>query len=603
MLSRIPLLRQALSRPRVQFGILVGVWVLGTAFVFLCSSFGRYSLNNVDAVSYLDIGRQYAAGHVAEALNAYWSPAISWAIVPLIWAGVDAQQSMMLVNAIAGCAASAIGTLFIWRRTQQNIFASAVFLGTSLALALGALTMVTPDLLVVLWATIFICALVWCDEAFAVGSSKRRMWAAILLGVLGAIGYFVKLFLLPVFVATLIAWIVLRIMLRRSRTPAAQGTAHQARRPLIFGAIALAAMVVVMAPWVGALTVKYQSFMVGSSFSVNVTEKFAPQASVHASGRGTDSLVLESPPNKYATHYIEDPTYGIATQTATSTTTGGTLFERVRYYVHQRLEAFPFYINKLGSIAPFAAPMMALIALAMLFGAVRIRSFPSVTLLLLTWSVYFAGYAAIVSVGSGGGNNRYFWPMLVWATMAVCLVWPRFWKRISGGIRLARVRQVLAVVLVALIPMTALFQLVLNTNYPFSTLPSGLGVAAYIQHPYMKPLDRQFADVLKKDGVLKPGDKLASNEFRLARMYAFYDGAQIYGRDRPNNIADPAFQRAMASKGINKYFYFFDPTTQPRDTTTAGTVIHSYVLNFKCPSITFQTTSNKCNLEVVQLNK
>jgi hypothetical protein len=600
---------RALHEPRGKFILLIVIWALGTAIVFLGATFGQYLFTNVDAVSYIDIAKQYAGGHVADALNAYWSPAISWSIIPFIWAGVDPVTAMIMVNAIAGCAAAALGTWFIWSRTQQNLFASIIFLGTALALALGTLLVITPDMLVVLWSVGFIMVFVWADKSFAVGTRKARIWAAIALGAMGAVGYFVKLFLLPFFAATVILWVVIRILIRRRAARVDNGDAardagsrHQTLQPLVFGAIALAAMVVVMAPWVTALTVKYHTPMVGSSFTVNVTEKFAPDAGVHAAGRGGNSLILESPPNKYATAYIEDPTLGIKTQQAESAKTGGSLVTRVGFYLHERLRAFPYYLTKFGSIAPFAVPIMALIALAMVFGVVRLRSYPSVTLILLSFGVYFSGYAAIVSVESGGGNHRYFWPMLLWATMAVSLVWPRFFERVSHGIRLARGRQVAAVLLVALIPAAALGQLVLNIPYPFSENPAQIGIGGYALHPFVQPPERAAAALLKKVGAIEPHDKLASNEFRLTRQYAFYDDAQIYGRDRPNDITDPAFQAVMASKGIQKYFYFYDPKTTPKDTSSAGTIIYTHNFNFTCPTLD-HSTSLDCSLEVIKLKK
>jgi hypothetical protein len=596
---------RALHEPRGKFILLIVIWALGTAIVFLGATFGQFLFTNVDAVSYIDIAKQYAGGHVADALNAYWSPGISWSIIPFIWAGVDPVTAMIMVNAIAGCAAAALGTWFVWSRTQQNLFASLIFLGTALALALGTLLVITPDMLVVLWSIGFIMVFAWADKSFATGTPRARLWSAIALGAMGAVGYFVKLFLLPFFAATIILWVVIRILIRRRAAAAAgkpEGVRHQARQPLIFGAITLAALVVVMAPWVAALTVKYHTPMVGSSFTVNVTEKFAPDASVHATGRESDSLILESPPNKYATAYIEDPTYGIKTQVAESKKTGGSLVTRLGFYLHQRLESFPYYLQKFGSIAPFAVPAMFLIALAMLFGVVRIRSFPTVTLLLLSFGVYFGGYAAIVSVESGGGNHRYFWPMLLWATMAVSLVWPRFWERINHGIRLARGRQVAAVVLIALIPAAALAQLDLNIAYPFSTKQAQIGIGGYALHPFVKPPERNAAALLKQVGALEPHDKIASNEFRLTRQYAFYDDAQIYGRDRPNNITDPKFQAVMASKGIEKYFYYYDPKTKPLDTSSAGTIIYTHNFNFTCPTL-YNSTSLDCSLEVIKLNK
>src|SRR5215208_1289032 len=58
----------------------------------------RHQLVNLDAVSYLEIARDYAHGDFAGALNGYWSPLYSW-VLALAWVMVDpspAREYLML---------------------------------------------------------------------------------------------------------------------------------------------------------------------------------------------------------------------------------------------------------------------------------------------------------------------------------------------------------------------------------------------------------------------------------------------------------------------------------------------------------------------------
>jgi len=584
--------------------ILIAIWVVSTILLFVAANNARNSFSNVDAVSYVSIATQYSEGHVGAALNAYWSPMISWVLVPFLWAGKAGIASIMLINAGSAALAAAIGSIFVWHRTRRSFVATIAFMGVALSLGAGTVASTSPDMLAVLWSMVFVVFLVWIDERYDAATFKQRIGFGVIVGALGAFGYFTKLFLLPAFFGIVVVWFIVRLILSRREL---KGAGWKARGfHALIPATAFLAFALVAAPWVISLSVKYETFMAGSSFSVNVAEKFVPEAGVKTEVTVEPSLILESPPNEYAVAYIEDPTVGVAEQQEIANSAKTTLVERAKYYVNQRVAAFPYYLQKLGSIAPFAFPSMLLIVLAVVLGFTRYRSHPASSLIALLWSVYFLGYAAIVSVASGGGNHRYYWPLLLLSTMAVVLYWPSVLGKVRT-LRFPHVRAALVFIVVMLLPGSAALQLAFNHPAPFSTVPSSLDVRPYLRGETVKLFDQSFAEHLKADGVLTGGEKVASNDFRKVRMYAFFNGAHAYGRDRPNDITDPAFQNVLKEKDVDLFFYFSSTLTDPIDFEARGIgeVVKTYPLTRGCNAelVDLTTTEEHCTVDVVRLNK
>ena len=582
--------------------IIIAIWVVSTVLLFIAANNARNSFSNVDAVSYVSIATQYSQGHIAEALNAYWSPMLSWALVPFLWAGGAGVPSIMLINAISASSAAAVGSWFVWHRTRRSFAATIAFMGVALSLGAGTVASTSPDMIAVLWSMVFVVFLVWIDERYDGATFKQRILFGAIVGVIGAIGYFTKLFLLPAFVGIVVVWYIVRLVLSRREL---KGAGWRARGfHALIPATAFVAFALVAAPWVISLSVKYETFMAGSSFSVNVAEKFVPEAGVKTVTTEEPSLILESPPNDYAVAYIEDPTVGVAEQQEVAASAKTTLLERADYYLTQRVAAFPYYLQKLGSIAPFAFPSMLLIVLAVVLGYTRYRSHPASSLIALLWSVYFLGYAAIVSVASGGGNHRYYWPLLLLSTMAVVLYWPSVLGKVRT-LRFPRIRTVLVFLVLMLLPGSAALQLAFNHPAPFSTVPSSLDVRPYLRGETVKLFDQTMAEHLRDDKVLTGGENVASNDFRKVRMYAFFNGGHAFGRDRPNDITDPAFQAVLAEKDVDLYFYFDPYGAEPVDFTGIGEVVKTYDLVRGCNALLGENSTQtvKCTLDVVRLDK
>lgn len=62
--------------------------VIGVALSAAVAYHNRLGVTNVDGISYMGIAREYANGWLPDAINAYWSPMVSWMMAPFIAAGL-----------------------------------------------------------------------------------------------------------------------------------------------------------------------------------------------------------------------------------------------------------------------------------------------------------------------------------------------------------------------------------------------------------------------------------------------------------------------------------------------------------------------------------
>lgn len=217
---------------------LVGLWLLPGY---------RYQINP-DGVSYIDLARLYAGGHLWTAVNAYWSPLYSWLMAPLVRAGVDPLIAGKLWQLAGGAGLLAA----FWRlarhwRPRWLVAAFAAAMGVvslSWALTYGA----TPDLL--------LAALVvgWVVCLTQPGYVLSARWA-VLAGVLAGLAYLTKSYALPfalLFGGLWHGWHIWRWPSARRRW---------VRQAIISGVVAS----VILAPWIALISAKEHRLTTGTA--------------------------------------------------------------------------------------------------------------------------------------------------------------------------------------------------------------------------------------------------------------------------------------------------------------------------------------------------
>ena len=79
------------------FSILIGYLAFG---LFLLSIY-KYHINT-DVPTYIAIAEKYATGNFHDAVNSFWSPLISWLMIPFILFGIDPLVAFKIIGLIAG---------------------------------------------------------------------------------------------------------------------------------------------------------------------------------------------------------------------------------------------------------------------------------------------------------------------------------------------------------------------------------------------------------------------------------------------------------------------------------------------------------------------
>lgn len=587
-------LRSFFVLPRVQLAILATAWLFVTVLLFVGAFKLQYAMSNIDGIAYIRIAEHYAAGRIAEGLNAFWSPMISWSMLPFMAFGVESHLAFMYASAAWCSVAVGAGTWFVWRWTKHN-FAASLLTGVVLsALCLGNLVNLTPDLAVVAWTILFVWAIVEADAKLGEGRLRSRLIRGGLLGAVLAIGYYVKAYDVPVFLVVGGGWILIRLLV--ARRAAASGERSRAVRGLIVEPVAAAVVaLLLMAPFAVGLSAKYGYPTFGSSFAVNMSGKFAEKVELDAV-----TLELVTPPSENAISFGEDRTAILdLPKDASAESAQSSLVEKVRYYVSQRIEAFPQYVKRTTVTAPFAVAIGAIFALLLAFGLLHPRRHRAAVFAAATLVTYFLGYAAITSPGKDGGNLRYHWPLLALSTLVVALLWPAVWQRVRAG---GWARKAAAVVLVLLVPVAAVSQHAFNNPYPFSTERANAAVGYLLSSP-QKSTRQAFGETLVADGVIPAHSKIvASNgKYVPTLILAYYMRAQIFGRSVNHDINDPRFIDVMRSNDIDFYFSYQQRDDEPIDASSWGTVVLTINQGGTCADAETGALG-ACRLQIIALN-
>jgi len=410
------------------------------------------------------------------------------------------------------------------------------------------------------------------------------------------IGYLTKLYLVPVFVVTLALWWLVRFVLAR-RSSRAEGR-QAGRGAAVLLAIAAGVAVVLALPWVIALSAKYGYPTIGSSFSVNVDAKFEPSAAASPNPSVTPEprpTILHAPPNQYATSFGEDRTF----QVDQGPKSDASVLERARYYVAERFAAFPYYLERIVSIAPFALLAIIGLGLAIIFGRIKYRENAPALMVGLLWSVYFLGYAAITSAASGGGNLRYYWPLFALSLVMIALLVPTIWKALAPG---PRWRKIVVAVLLAVVPFAVYWQHGLNRPGIFSSSSPSSNLSYLFTTP-TPPVDRVFAEEELAD-IIPPGSKIAGSAYRPTVKYGYYLQAQVYGRsDQGYDALDPSFQELLRETGI-EYYLDYTPSGGVRaDLSELGETVGEYVTPQVCVDDKGAPVDESCQISVIRVSR
>lgn len=217
----------------------------------------RYQINP-DATGYMQIAKRYAAGDIREAVNGYWSPLISWLLVPFVWLDIDPQLGAKILALVA----SVIILLVVWyvlykQKISWWILAAPLFILSALLLEWSLAGPITGDMVFLCVATLI--------PLLTVRFLNNPSWINIgLLGLGGSLLYFSKAVGFYIF----IVYIVLLYLARK------QFSFREAKKYILV----LLCFLVIIGPYVAAISYKYRQLTIStaSSYNMELAKRFDP---------------------------------------------------------------------------------------------------------------------------------------------------------------------------------------------------------------------------------------------------------------------------------------------------------------------------------------
>ena len=229
----------------VAFGALPVTWLIAFPWV-------RWYVNP-DGISYLSLAERWLAGDVANAVNGYWAPLLSWVVAPFLAVGVPPLVAARLVLLLAAVAAQlALRRLAVAAGVSPR-GRSVLLLAAVPLLVLMSSWGLYPDLLAVPLLLEAVHQL--CRRQFA-----RRTLPPVLAGLLAGLAFLAKAFVLPFAVALL--GVACLLQLRAVARPSAT-------RVLAATGLCLAVFGLVAGAWVAALSLKYGEVTVSTAADFN----------------------------------------------------------------------------------------------------------------------------------------------------------------------------------------------------------------------------------------------------------------------------------------------------------------------------------------------
>ena len=359
-------------------------WLALICVLYICAFMAvlphcRYQIN-LDGLYYIQLARYWAVGDFEHAVNGYWSPLLSWCLVPFVWLEVDLLWACKVVTGSAGLAL-ALATYWLARRLGLLTTTALVASGAAAAMGLQYATAhISPDLLLAVFVTLYMATVF--D-----GTVLSRPRSALACGLLAGMAFLAKSYALPF----VLAHYALSAVLQRLT-----GKLERGPRALVI-ACWLAGLLVFAAPWTSALTWKYGRFTVSTTAYI----AHAIVAPDHTYGLHADPGFRVIP-----THVQVDPSIQGNKYLYWSP------FDSIDALAHQlkiiavNLSVIRNYLALLHQDGLFsAAILVSFLGLLTLsgWGQWRFRQAWAI----LTLALYVSGYALIFCTAP-----RYYWPLL-----------------------------------------------------------------------------------------------------------------------------------------------------------------------------------------------
>ncbi len=212
---------------------------------------------NPDGICYIRRAMYLNNGWVERSASAYWSPMISWSIVPFLRAGVDALHAAHWTLAVWGGLYMLAAGWFLHRVAKvRGILLGALMCVIGIFAIHVATSVITPDLLLSTWLFIYL-GVVYSPRLL----ERKRL--ALLAGAIGGFSFLAKAYAFPVFFAHFAFTLLFFAWTTKRRDPSL-AVSQISKRVFATGLLGSIAFVVVTGPWIGLLSYRYHKFTIST---------------------------------------------------------------------------------------------------------------------------------------------------------------------------------------------------------------------------------------------------------------------------------------------------------------------------------------------------
>jgi hypothetical protein len=242
----------------------------------------RYGIQQ-DQISYMSIAGKYSKGLFAEAVNGVWSPLISWLLIPFIKTGADPLISFKILQLLIGF--FVLNGILLLVKSKLSLF--TVNIPVSILIIASAYLTGTPDLLM---AGCLIYYLYFFIKAGKSGKARDY----IITGIFAATAFYAKAYALPFFIAHFSILMIVKFF-QESRS----------KKIIGFYLFSLVAFLLISAPWIIALTIKYERLTYSTAGEYNLAVVGPDYENVHTFRM--EGLI--APFDENSVSYWEEPTH------------------------------------------------------------------------------------------------------------------------------------------------------------------------------------------------------------------------------------------------------------------------------------------------------
>ena len=227
-------------------------------FIIVLLFFSRFSQDmSIDGVSYVEIARLYLTGNWQEAVNGFWSPLISWLLIPLLGCDLSPDIAIKIITISSGLLALVANGALVAHCVRNRRLGLIVQCAAAVMFASFAMLVCGPDIIGLAFSLLFIVSLINCLQ------TKRKVWI-LASGAFLTASYFAKTFFLPFGIFLALLFPLVGFTLHRSLP--------KLREDFISSIFICCIAVVLAMPWFVAMESKYGEWTIGTAGKANFSK-------------------------------------------------------------------------------------------------------------------------------------------------------------------------------------------------------------------------------------------------------------------------------------------------------------------------------------------